>query len=491
MTKICYTSDFIWSFQYNTKSPIQNSSEINSINVINPYLNKTNKNNNNNKNNDKNWVRNYNKEPNEEMPKVGKNAWFRTESQSEYDKFEKTVKGILNKLTREKFDKLSNDICTLDISNINILKCLSNLIFNKALEVYSFADMYIDLCYKIHSNWVKIDKLNHIVYTVYNLDNEKWYWTYKYNDITSINDETTIYGPFFTKNKILSFISNSFIENKSTFEISNTSELDLDICNVYIQNCIIYTLFEDKKTSKFFFKKNKELYYSNNVNNTIYGNPSPLDSSIDATQTALNFISFRKLIVNNVQSLFMKGITIDKPDIDSNLSQADEDELILKEKQKRICNIYLIAELFKKQIISEKVIHECICLLLHVFININKNIVLPNSNLNTKYSSDNDIEYLCKLLTEIGSFFDKNQTEDLEYISSQQNKVIEDFDQSKISIFGQYIWYLENLVDPSRKIVSPRIRFMVKDLIDCRKNNWVERRQKVKSSTLKEVRDSV
>ena len=32
--------------------------------------------------------------------------------------------------------------------------------------------MYIDLCYKIHSNWVKINKLNHIVYTVYNLDNQ-------------------------------------------------------------------------------------------------------------------------------------------------------------------------------------------------------------------------------------------------------------------------------------------------------------------------------
>ena len=63
-----------------------------------------------------------------------------------------------------------------------------------------------------------------------------------------------------------------------------------------------------------------------------------------------------------------------------------------------------------------------------------------------------------------------------------------DFD---IETFSTGELCLENLSKPPRNLVSSRIKFMIKDLFDCRENNWVKRTIKVKSSTLKEVRESV
>jgi hypothetical protein len=525
MTKICYSSEFIYSLQFN-KTDL-NPPDINPINVINPYLYKNNK---HHKLDNKTWLRNINKNPLEELPTVGKNAWIRSNSVSEFEKSLKTTKGLLNKLTRENFEKISTKIISIDINNIEILKEIANLIFNKAIELKSFADMYVDLCYIINTEWTKTNKLNDLVYSVYNMDNNKWYWTYKYNNITSFDENMVLYGPFFTLNKIYSFNTKSAIENKKTYEVSNLNNLDLLIQSIYIENYIIYTVYQDKQTSKFYFKQNSELYYCNSLKNTIFGNPSPMNSNVDAFNSALAFISFRKLVVNNVQNFFMDGIN---KEIDSNLS----DEEILKAKQKRIANIYFICELFKKKIFLENVIHECICLLLHVFINVNKNIIIANSNLNSKFSSDDDIECVCIILTQLGSYFDKTAKEDLLYIqnnykkldnsvnmnkdvskndvlnkyvsknddtksnnqivkTNKKNLINNDenddenyFDQSKISIFSQYMLYFENISNPSKKIISTRIRFLIKDVIDCRTNNWVERRKMVKSTTLKEVRE--
>ena len=194
---------------------------------------------------------------------------------------------------------------------------------------------------------------------------------------------------------------------------------------------------------------------------------------------------------------------------------------------------------------------------MHVFINVNKNLIISNSNLNSKFSSDDDIECVCIILTQLGSYFDKTAKEDLLYIqnnykkldnsvninkdiskndvlnkdvskndvlnkdvskndvlnkdvsknddtksnnqivkTNKKNLINNDenddenyFDQSKISIFSQYMLYFENISNPSKKIISTRIRFLIKDVIDCRNNNWVERRKMVKSTTLKEVRE--
>ncbi|KAB5552769.1 hypothetical protein DKX38_010080 [Salix brachista] len=70
----------------------------------------------------------------------------RRENLSEKDRVLKTVKGILNKLTPEKFDVLKGQLINSGISSANILKGVISLIFDKAILEPTFCSMYAQLC---------------------------------------------------------------------------------------------------------------------------------------------------------------------------------------------------------------------------------------------------------------------------------------------------------------------------------------------------------
>lgn len=59
------------------------------------------------------------------------------------------VRGILNKLTPEKFQKLSDDLLRIDLSTSNILKGVIFLIFEKALDEPKYSSMYAQLCKRL------------------------------------------------------------------------------------------------------------------------------------------------------------------------------------------------------------------------------------------------------------------------------------------------------------------------------------------------------
>lgn len=59
------------------------------------------------------------------------------------------VRGILNKLTPEKFQKLSNDILRTELTSHNILKGVILLIFEKALDEPKYSSMYAQLCKRL------------------------------------------------------------------------------------------------------------------------------------------------------------------------------------------------------------------------------------------------------------------------------------------------------------------------------------------------------
>lgn len=61
----------------------------------------------------------------------------------------KKVKGILNKLTYERFESLSNQILNIGIDNPDILKEVISLIYDKATDEPGFAKMYAELCFKL------------------------------------------------------------------------------------------------------------------------------------------------------------------------------------------------------------------------------------------------------------------------------------------------------------------------------------------------------
>ncbi|KAL6984926.1 Eukaryotic translation initiation factor isoform 4G-1 [Sarracenia purpurea var. burkii] len=65
---------------------------------------------------------------------------------SEKERVLKTVKGILNKLTPEKFDLLKGQLIDSGITTVDILKGVISLIFDKALLEPTFCPMYAQLC---------------------------------------------------------------------------------------------------------------------------------------------------------------------------------------------------------------------------------------------------------------------------------------------------------------------------------------------------------
>jgi len=76
----------------------------------------------------------------------------RTENLTEEDRnnivFRK-VRGILNKITPDKFNKLSDELLQCELDSPAILKGVVVLIFNKALEEPKYSSMYAQLCRKI------------------------------------------------------------------------------------------------------------------------------------------------------------------------------------------------------------------------------------------------------------------------------------------------------------------------------------------------------
>jgi len=75
------------------------------------------------------------------------NPWSaRRGAQSEKEKVFRTVKGILNKLTPEKYDLLLEQMMQAGISSAEILQGVISLIFDKAVLEPNFCSMYAQLC---------------------------------------------------------------------------------------------------------------------------------------------------------------------------------------------------------------------------------------------------------------------------------------------------------------------------------------------------------
>uniref|UniRef100_A0A8C1ZL31 Eukaryotic translation initiation factor 4 gamma, 1a n=1 Tax=Cyprinus carpio TaxID=7962 RepID=A0A8C1ZL31_CYPCA len=143
-------------------------------------------------------------------------------------------------------------------------------------------------------------------------------------------------------------------------------------------------------------------------------------------------VNFRKLLLNRCQKEFEK----DKDDDvifeqkQKELDAATEEE----ERQRSLGNIKFIGELFKLKMLTEPIMHDCIVKLL-------------------KNHDEESLECLCRLLSTIGK--------DL------------DFEKAKPRM-DQYFHQMEKIIKERK--TSSRIRFMLQDVLDLRKNNWVPRR---------------
>ncbi|GMJ01434.1 hypothetical protein HRI_003812700 [Hibiscus trionum] len=155
-------------------------------------------------------------------------------------------------------------------------------------------------------------------------------------------------------------------------------------------------------------------------------------------------ITFKRLLLNKCQEEFERGEREQEEankveeEGDAKQSVEEREEKRIKARRRMLGNIRLIGELYKKKMLTERIMHECIKKLLGEFEN----------------PDEEDVEALCKLMSTIG-----------EMIDHPKAKVYMDA-------------YFERMAKLSSNMkLSSRVRFMLKDAIDLRKNKWQQRRK--------------
>lgn len=165
-------------------------------------------------------------------------------------------------------------------------------------------------------------------------------------------------------------------------------------------------------------------------------------------------ISFKKKLLVHCQSEFERIANDDKGDVrlrniencadaEKRLELEDEDR---KFRRRSVGTVRFIGELFKIEILTPKIMHTCILLLLN------------------QKEQEESLECLCKLMTTVGEPME-SRNEDLEI----------------------YIKKIKSIIDKKSSKISSRVRFMLQDVIDLRKCNWIPRRTDNNPKTISQI----
>ncbi|KAF8412497.1 hypothetical protein HHK36_000462 [Tetracentron sinense] len=154
-------------------------------------------------------------------------------------------------------------------------------------------------------------------------------------------------------------------------------------------------------------------------------------------------ITFKKLILNKCQEEFEGGerqkaeTNRDEEEGEIKCSEKETEEKKTQTRKRMLGNIRLIGEFYKKRMLTEKIMHECIKKLLGQYQN-------PEGE---------DIEGLCKLMSTVGEMIDHPKAKE------------------RLNAYFEMMEQLSNNVK-----LSYRVRLMLKDVIDLRKNKWQQKR---------------
>ncbi|XP_061639179.1 eukaryotic translation initiation factor 4 gamma 1-like isoform X4 [Phyllopteryx taeniolatus] len=179
---------------------------------------------------------------------------------------------------------------------------------------------------------------------------------------------------------------------------------------------------------------------------------------VQATNKPGDTVNFRKLLLNRCQNEFEKDKNdneiFEKKQRELEAAEGDEEKQRLiedlevsknKARRRSLGNIKFIGELFKLKMLTEVIMHDCIVKLL-------------------KNHDEESLECLCRLLSTIGK--------DL------------DFEKAK-HFMDQYFNQMEKVI--KEKKTSSRIRFMLQDVMDLRRNNWMSRRRDQGPKTIDQI----
>ncbi|XP_058224937.1 eukaryotic translation initiation factor 4G-like isoform X1 [Rhododendron vialii] len=172
-------------------------------------------------------------------------------------------------------------------------------------------------------------------------------------------------------------------------------------------------------------------------------------------------ITFKRLLLNKCQEEFERDAReqeeTDRADEEGEVKQSEgkREEKRIQARRRMLGNIRLIGELFKKGMLTERIMHECIKKLLGQYQNPEGQYQNPD---------EEDIEALCKLMSTIGEMIDRPKAKDH---------------------MDAYFDMMAKLSNDMK--LSSRLRFMLKDSIDLRKNKWQQRRKVEGPKKIEEV----
>lgn len=170
-------------------------------------------------------------------------------------------------------------------------------------------------------------------------------------------------------------------------------------------------------------------------------------------------VVFKTELLNKCQEEFerdeMEQAEADRNEGDSDLriSREEIEEKKAAMRRRMLGNIRFIGELYKEKMLTERIMHECI-----------KKLLGEYQNPDTEH-----VEALCKLMSTIGCMIDHPKAK--EHIDAYFDRMAKMLNNQKL---------------PSR------LKFMLRDIIDLRKNGWQQRRKVEGPKKIEEVhRDAV
>jgi len=421
------------------------------------------------------------------------NHWRPRKNSSALVVTEKAVKSILNKMTKEKFARLSQQMVEIPILSYEMLTMMIENVYDKAIDEPSFGDIYADLCVKLSmavtgSNFVHIIESDEEPPTEGEAGgqaapggeashNTVYRWS---NDVNLTDSE--IVGPFESEAECKQVA----IDKTNDPSPTQREEMELELVSVSIREGMFIKVLKKKQPTK---DDGEKVFY------TVYFPVSDAEecgqqlspgiylSRPEAVSDANKKNSFKRSLLNKCEEEFNKQDIYkdwkeEKAKYEETKSTLKESERAEKEeefgfrririKKQMLGNIKFIGQLFKKSLLKEKIMRYCIASLLKL-----EELKIKSKNPEYKDAGDMDMdeedhEAICSMFTTIGSTIDKPQSATFVNVCF-----------TKIS----------NLA--TSKTLPSRSRFMYKDLLDLRKNQWVPRRKEEKAKTLDEIRKDV
>lgn len=383
------------------------------------------------------------------------NRWIPVKATSNLEAAKKKVNSIMNKMTREKFEKLAKQITEIDMESLEMLKAVITIIFDKALGEPHFCDMYADLCVHLEQNW----KVWSFLKIVQNDDDGKFYWT------TMDSSDSEVVGPFVDVEELLDSAASDEFE-----PVPAPEGMKLNEVRVRASKFIKIWTCGDENTNG-----GRKYYWSGQLLDDLDSDQvlnGPFDAHEHASRIAIKSCSFKRILLNSCQEEFEKDNIYDELDKKFKKDKeagalapqdvADYEEKRMITKARMLGNIRFIGELYRKGMLQERIMHECVMKLMGVRITTESTLepVHPNDA-----PDEESIESLTKLLTTIGR----------------------DLDKKNSAAMNMYFAYLERKLVKDKRL-SSRIVFMLRDTIELRENNWQPRRKELKSKSLDEIR---